>query len=45
MVVRLDGQRVPVLGRTDLIRNKRASGRAKDLADLALLAERPSRRS
>ncbi len=30
---------VPFLGRAELIRNKRASGRAKDLADVALLTE------
>jgi len=28
---------VPFLGRDDLIRNKRASGRPKDLADLDIL--------
>lgn len=31
--------RVPFLGRATLERNKRAAGRPKDLADLALLAE------
>ncbi len=30
---------VPVLGREDFVRNKRAAGRAKDRADLALLGE------
>ena len=30
---------VPVLGRTEFIRNKRALGRPKDLADLAILDE------
>jgi hypothetical protein len=30
---------VPFLGRTALVRNKRASGRAKDLADLEALGE------
>ena len=30
---------VPVLGREDFIRNKRALGRPKDLADIALLEE------
>jgi hypothetical protein len=29
--------RVPILGRESLIRNKRASGRRKDLADLEAL--------
>ena len=33
----IDGIRLPVLGREALIRNKRASGRPKDLADLAWL--------
>ena len=31
--------RVPFIGRADLIRNKRASGRTKDLADLEALGE------
>lgn len=33
------GQALPFLGVTELIANKKATGRAKDLADLALLAE------
>jgi hypothetical protein len=33
----LGGQRVAVLGLEDLIRNKRASGRPKDLVDVAAL--------
>ena len=33
----LDGVRVPVISRRDLIRNKRASGRPQDLADVARL--------
>jgi hypothetical protein len=33
----VDQRDVPFLGREDLIRNKRASGRAKDLADLDVL--------
>ena len=33
----IEGLRVPVLSREDLIKNKRASGRPKDLADLAWL--------
>ena len=37
--VSIDGLQVPVIGRADLIRNKRACGRPKDLADLALLDE------
>jgi hypothetical protein len=32
---------IPVLGRADFLANKRASGRPKDLADLALLSEDP----
>lgn len=32
---------VPVLGRDDLITNKRAAGRPKDLADVAVLDSRP----
>jgi hypothetical protein len=35
------GVRVPFLGRDDLVRNKRALGRPRDLADLAALGERP----
>ncbi|MFN0009342.1 MAG: hypothetical protein ACKVXR_15670 [Planctomycetota bacterium] len=35
--VRIGSQEVPVLGRQDLIMNKRATGRPKDLADLAWL--------
>jgi predicted nucleotidyltransferase len=37
--VTIDGIKLTVLGREDLIRNKRAAGRPKDLADLALLEE------
>jgi len=36
--VEIDGLQVPVLGRTELIANKRAADRAKDRADLALLS-------
>lgn len=32
---------VPFLGRGELLRNKRATGRAKDLADLEALGEKP----
>jgi hypothetical protein len=35
----LGGERVSFLGRRELIRNKRAAGRPKDLADIALLEE------
>ncbi len=37
MVVERDDLRIPVLGRETLLRNKRASGRPKDLADVAAL--------
>jgi hypothetical protein len=42
----IDGHRICVIGLADLRRNKRASGRTKDLLDLALLDEqvRPSKR-
>jgi len=32
-ITRVDGLEIPVVGRTELIRNKKATGRAKDLAD------------
>jgi hypothetical protein len=35
----IDQLRLPFLGRASLIRNKRASGRRKDLADLDALGE------
>jgi len=35
------GMAIPFLGRDALLRNKRASGRAKDRADLEALGERP----
>jgi hypothetical protein len=39
----IEGVRVPILDRASFIRNKRASGRQKDLADLELLgADDPS---
>lgn len=34
----LEGRRIPVIGRAALIRNKRASGRAQDAADVEALA-------
>jgi len=37
----LRGRRAPFLGRDALIRNKRASGRRKDLADVEALGEDP----
>ena len=39
MTVDLDGMSVPVLSLADLVRNKRATGRAKDLEDAELLEE------
>ena len=35
--VTIDGRRVPVIGRAALLKNKRASGRTKDLADIEAL--------
>jgi hypothetical protein len=35
--VNLEGHPIPVIGRSELIQNKRASGRAKDLVDLEIL--------
>jgi hypothetical protein len=37
----IGGTVVPFLGRTTVIRNKRASGRLKDLADIEALGEQP----
>lgn len=37
--ITLDGHEVSFLGRTEFIENKHAAGRAKDLADIALLNE------
>jgi hypothetical protein len=37
VIVRIAGQNVPTIGRDDLIRNKRAAGRPRDLADIAEL--------
>ena len=34
----VEGREVPFLGRQDLVRNKRALGRSKDLADLEVLS-------
>jgi hypothetical protein len=40
----IEGLRISIIGRDDLIKNKAASGRAKDLADLALLEEAHAQR-
>jgi hypothetical protein len=37
--VRVEGIEVPLIGREDFVANKRATGRPKDLSDLALLEE------
>lgn len=42
--VAMDGTNLPVLGRAELIANKTASGRPKDLSDLILL-QPPTRKS
>lgn len=39
MVVNWDGLEIPVIGRSDLIRNKRLTGRTKDLADAEQLEQ------
>jgi hypothetical protein len=41
VVVNVGGTDCPFLGRDDLVRNKRAVGRPRDLADLEALGERP----
>lgn len=38
----LGGLQVPILGRAELLKNKRASGRPKDLADAAWLEQKPT---
>lgn len=39
--VMLDGLEIPVIGIEELIRNKQATGRPQDLADLARLTQSP----
>jgi hypothetical protein len=41
VVLTIEGQPLPFLGREDLERNKRAAGRPKDVADLAALRGKP----
>lgn len=43
--VNIDGLALPVLGRAELIANKRASGRPKDLRDLAVIEAMPKRKT
>lgn len=40
IVQKADGLTIPFLSRQDLLRNKQASGRTKDLADIELLRKR-----
>ena len=42
LTVEMEGLSIPVIGRAHLIQNKRASGRPKDLADLAWLESQRS---
>jgi hypothetical protein len=35
--VEIDGLAIPVIGKAELLKNKRSTGRRKDLADVALL--------
>ena len=37
LFVDVEGRRAPIIGRDALLRNKRAAGRAQDLADVAIL--------
>lgn len=39
IIAQIDGASVPVIGRQELIKNKKASGRPKDLADVAWLEQ------
>lgn len=39
LVLDIDGQSVPLLGKDDLIQNKRVAGRPQDLADVASLEQ------
>lgn len=42
LTIEIEGRRVPVIGRAALLANKRAAGRAKDLADVEALARADS---
>jgi len=37
----LDGRTIPVIGRAALLKNKRAAGRAQDIADVEAIASKP----
>ena len=39
VLIEIDGQSIPFIGRDDLIANKRAAGRPQDIADVARLTE------
>ena len=39
VLIEIDGQSIPFIGREDLIANKRAAGRPQDIADVARLTE------
>lgn len=39
LIRKVGAQDLPFIGRDDLLQNKKASGRPKDLADIALLEE------
>ena len=43
ITARFGDSRIGFLGRREMVRNKRAAGRPQDLADIALLGERPRR--
>jgi hypothetical protein len=42
VLIDTDGLQMPFLGYDDLVKNKRSSGRLRDLADLEGLGENPS---
>jgi len=42
MEIKIDGMTIPVIGRDEFLRNKRATGRLKDLADAERLEARES---
>ncbi len=40
--VEIDGKPIPFIGKTELVKNKRSAGRAKDIADLEQLEDTPA---